>query len=153
MIMLISSSGDTMAPRDAVAWDFDAIMPALRDPDRRIPLLEEVDTIVEVVARGQIEKAWTQIADALHLMARTQLQRTTSTVPAAIKDATVRRREALRHRHSCREASAETNHTDSLLALAWTTWIDCSTQTATCDQACSSIGTCRSSITTGPTML
>ena len=58
-----------MAPRDAVAWDFDAIMPALRDPDRPIPLLKEVvkwssahaDTIVEVAARGQIEKAWTQI--------------------------------------------------------------------------------------------
>ena len=26
--------GVTKAPRDAVAWDFDAIMPALRDPDR-----------------------------------------------------------------------------------------------------------------------
>ena len=68
-----------MAPRDAVAWDLDAIMPALRDPDRRIPLLKEVekwssaheDTIVEVAARGQIEKAWTQMADALHQMART----------------------------------------------------------------------------------
>ena len=53
-----------MAPRDAVAWDFDAFMPALRDPDRRIPLLKEVekwssthaDTILEVAARGQIEK-------------------------------------------------------------------------------------------------
>ena len=35
----------------------------------------------------------------------------------------VRRREALRHRKFCREALAETNDTDSLLALAWTTWI------------------------------
>ena len=120
-----------MAPRDAVAWDFDAIMPALRDPDRRIPLLLEVekwssthaDTILEVAARGQIEKAWTQMTDALHQMARTQFLRTTSSVPAEIKDATVRRREALRHRKLCREALAETNDTDSLLALAWTTWI------------------------------
>ena len=45
-----------MAPRDAVAWCFDATMPALRDPVRRIPLLKEVeklssthaDTILEV---------------------------------------------------------------------------------------------------------
>ena len=50
--------GVTMAPQDAVAWDFDAIMPALRDPDRRISLLKEVekwssahaDTIWEVAA-------------------------------------------------------------------------------------------------------
>ena len=106
-------------------------MPALRDPDRRISLLKEVekwssahaDTIVEVAARGQIEKAWTQMADALHQMARTQFRRTTSTVPAEIKDATVRRREALRHRQSCREVLAQTNCTDSLLAVAWTTWI------------------------------
>ena len=76
-----------MAPPDAVAWDFGAIMPALRDPDRRISLLKEVekwsfahaDTILEVAAQGQIEKAWTRIADALHQMARTQFQRTTST--------------------------------------------------------------------------
>ena len=73
--------------------------------------------------RGQIEKVWTQITDALHQMARTQFLRTTSTVPAEIKDATVRRREALRHRRFCQEALAETNDTDSLLALAWTTWI------------------------------
>ena len=81
-----------MAPRGAVAWDFDAIMPALRDPDRRIPLLKEVekwspthaDTILEVAARGQIEKAWTQTTDALHQMARTQFLRTTSTVPGEI---------------------------------------------------------------------
>ena len=53
-----------MAPRDAVAWDFHAIMCALCDPDRRIPLLQEVekcssthaDTILEVAARDQIEK-------------------------------------------------------------------------------------------------
>ena len=38
--------------------------------------------------QGQIEKAWTQIGDALHQMARAQFQRTTSTVPAEIKDAT-----------------------------------------------------------------
>ena len=50
-------------------------------------------------------------------------------------------------------ALAETNDTDSLLALAWTTWMDCSAQTETGDQKCSSIGTGRSSITTGPTML
>ena len=116
--------GVTMAPRDAVAWDLDAIMPDLRDPDRRIPLPKEVekwsstqaDTILEVVARGKIEKAWTQLTDALHQMARTQFLRTTSSVPAEIKDATVRRREALRHRQFCREALAETNDTDSLLA-------------------------------------
>ena len=41
--------------------------------------------------------------------------------PLRIKDATVRRREALRHRQFCWEALA--NGTDSLLALAWTTWI------------------------------
>ena len=35
--------GVTMAPRNAVAWDLDAIMPALRDPDRRISLLKEVE--------------------------------------------------------------------------------------------------------------
>ena len=126
-------------------------MPALRDPDRRIPLLKEVaahaDTIVEVVARGQKEKAWTHMTDALLQLARTQFQRTTSTVPVEIKDATVRRREALRHR----EALAETNFSDSLLALAWTTWT--AGQTETGDQACSPTGTGRSSITTGPTML
>ena len=32
-----------MAPQDAVAWDLDTIMPALRDPDRRISLLKEVE--------------------------------------------------------------------------------------------------------------
>ena len=63
------------------------------------------------------------MTDALHQMARTQFLRTTSTVPAEIKDATVRRREALRHRQFCREALADTNDTESLLALAWTTWI------------------------------
>ena len=60
------------------ASDFDAIVPALRDPDRWIPLLKEVekwssthaDTIVEIVAQGQIERAWTQMADALHQMDR-----------------------------------------------------------------------------------
>ena len=35
--------GVTMAPHDAVARDFDAIMPALRDPDRRLSLLGEVE--------------------------------------------------------------------------------------------------------------
>ena len=92
-----------MAPRDAAAWDFDAIMPALRDRDRRIPLPKadkrsstHADTILEVAARGQIEKAWTQMTVALHQMARTQFPRTSSTVPAELKDATVRRREALR---------------------------------------------------------
>ena len=56
-------------------------------------------------------------------MARAQFQRTTSTVPAEIEDASVRRREARRHRQSCREALAVTSSTDSLLALAWTTWV------------------------------
>ena len=120
-----------MAPRDAVAWDFDAILPALRDLDRRIPLLKEVmkwssthaDTILEVAARGQIEKTCTQMTDALHQMAPTQFLRTLPIVPAEIKDATVRRREALRHRQFCREALDETNDIDSLLALARTTRI------------------------------
>ena len=120
-----------MAPQDAVAWDLDAVMPALRDPDRRLSPLKEVekwssthaDTILEIAAQGQTEKAWTQIADALHQMARAQFQRTTSTVTAEIKDATVRRREALRHRQSCQEALAVTSSTDSLLALSWTTWV------------------------------
>ena len=119
--------GVTMAPQDVVARDVDEIMPALCDPDRRISLIKEVekwisahhaDTILEVAAQGQIEKAWTQIADALHQMARAQFQRTISTVPAEIKDAFVRRREALRHRQSCREALAATSSTGSLLALA-----------------------------------
>ena len=91
--------GVTTAPQDAVAWAVDAIMPALRDPDRRLSLLKEVvkwssthaDTILEIAAQGQIENAWTQIADALHQMARAQVKRNTSTVPAEIKDATVRR--------------------------------------------------------------
>ena len=81
------------------------------------------DTILKVAAQGQIEKAWAQIADALHQMTRAQFQRITSTVPAEIKDATVRRREALRHRQSCWEALAVTSSTDSLLALARTTWV------------------------------
>ena len=117
-----------MAPQDAVAWDVDAITPALRDPDRRLSPLKEVekwssthaDTILENGAQDQVAKAWTQIADALHQMARAQFQRTASTVPAEIKDATVRRREALRHRQSCREALAVTSSMDSLLPLAWT---------------------------------
>ena len=120
-----------MAPQDAVAGDFDAIMSAHRDPDRRQSPLKEVekwssahaDTILEVAAQGRIEKAWAQIADALHQMARAQFQRTTSTVPAEIKNAAVQRREALRRRQSCREALAVTSSTDSLLALAWTTWV------------------------------
>ena len=110
--------------------EIDAIMPALRDPDRRIPLLKEVekwssthaDNILEVAARSQIEKAWTQMTGALHQKARTQFLRATSTVPAEIKDATVRRWEAIRHRQFCREVLVETNDTDSMLALAWTTW-------------------------------
>ena len=48
--------GVTMAPQDAVTWDFDAIMLVLRDPDRRLSLLKEVekwssthaDTILEI---------------------------------------------------------------------------------------------------------
>ena len=150
--------GVTMAPQDA-AWDFDAIMPALRDPDRRVSPLKEVekwssshaDTILEVAAQGQIEKAWTQKVDALHQMARAQFQRT-STVLAEIKDATVRRREALRRRQSCQEALAVTSSTDSLLALAWTTWV-AAHKLRLRDQTCSSICTGRSSITAGPTTL
>ena len=54
-----------MAPQDAVAWDLDAVVPALRDPDRRMSLLKEVerwssghaDTILEYAAQGHIEKA------------------------------------------------------------------------------------------------
>ena len=58
----------------------------------------------------------------MHQMARAQFQRTTSTVPAEIKDAIVRRRGVLRHRQLCREALAVTFSMDSLWALAWTTW-------------------------------
>ena len=36
---------------------------------------------MEVAARGQIEKAWTQMADALHQMARTNLSQKQGTRP------------------------------------------------------------------------
>ena len=135
-------------------------MPALRDPDRRIPLLKEVekwssthaDNILEVAARRQIEKAWTQMTDALHQMARTQFLRTTSTVPAEIMDATARRREALRHRQFCREALAETNDSDSLLALAWTTWIAVHNPKLATKNV-RRLVQAENSITTGPAML
>ena len=60
--------GVTMAPRDAVAWDVDAIMPALRDPDRRIPLQGSGEMEFHArrqhfgsrCERGRIEKVWTQ---------------------------------------------------------------------------------------------
>ena len=63
--------------------------PALRDPARRLSLLQEVedwssahaDTILELAAQGRIEKAWAKMADALHQMARARFQRTSSTVP------------------------------------------------------------------------
>ena len=32
-----------MVPQDAVSWDFDGIMSALRDPAQRIPSLKEVE--------------------------------------------------------------------------------------------------------------
>ena len=32
-----------MVPQDAVSWDFDVIMSALRDPAQRLPLLKEVE--------------------------------------------------------------------------------------------------------------
>ena len=32
-----------MVPQDAVSWDFDGIMSALRDPAQRLPLLKEVE--------------------------------------------------------------------------------------------------------------
>ena len=50
-------------------------------------------------------------------------QRTSSTVPPEIKNATTHLREALCHRQACREALAATSSTDSLLALALTTWV------------------------------
>ena len=106
------------------AYDVDAIMPTLRDPDRRITLLKEVekwssahaDTIVEIAAQVQIERVRAQMADAVHQMARTQFQRTSP----------CRSRMQLFEdgkRQSCREALAVTNSSDSLLALAWTTWV------------------------------
>ena len=54
-----------MAPRDAVAWDFDAIMHALRDPERRILLLKEkkkwssthTDTIWKSLREARLKKS------------------------------------------------------------------------------------------------
>ena len=148
-----------MAPQGAVAWDFDAIMPALRDPrgylfskklrngaPRRQTPFWKLLRKVRLKKRGHRE---------LTPFTRWHVPNSsapTSTVPAEIKDATVRRREALRHRQSCWEALAVTISTDSLLALAWTTWVE-GAQTETCDQTCSSMGTDRSSITTGQNML
>ena len=75
-----------MVPQDAVSWDFDVIMSALRDPAQRLPLLKDVekwssanvDAILKFAKQGRIEKAWTQMADALNQIARDRFQRTPS---------------------------------------------------------------------------
>ena len=91
-------------------------MSALRDPVERLPLVKEVekwsseniDAILELAKEGRIEKAWTQMADTLNQIARDKFRRTTSAVPPEIKEATTRRRDALRQRQTCREALAAT---------------------------------------------
>ena len=120
-----------MVPQDAVSWDFDGIMSALRDPAQLLPSLKEVekwsseniDAILELAKQGRIEKAWTQMADTLNQIARDKFRRTTSAVPPEIKEATTRRRDALRQRQTCREALAATCLVSSKLDLAWTTWV------------------------------
>ena len=75
--------GVNMVPQDAVSWDFDVIMSALRDPAQRLPLLKEVekwssanvDAILELAKQGRIDEAWTQLADALNQIARDRFQR------------------------------------------------------------------------------
>ena len=97
-----------MVPQDAVSWDFDVIMSALRDPAQRLPLLKEVekwssenvDAILVLAKQGRIETAWTQMADALNQIARDKFWRTTSAVPLEIEEATTRRRDALRQRQN-----------------------------------------------------
>ena len=104
---------------------------ALRDPAQRLHLLKEVekrsseniDAILELAKQGRIEKAWTQMADTLNQIARDKFRRTTSAVPPEIKEATTRRREALRQIQTCREALAATCLMSSKLDLAWTTWV------------------------------
>ena len=63
------------------------------------------------------------MADTLNQIARDKFRRTTSAVPPEIKAATTRRRDALRQRHTCREALAATCLMSSKLDLAWTTWV------------------------------
>ena len=123
--------GVNVVPQDAVSWDFDGIMSALRDPAQRLPSLKEVekwsseniDAILELAKQGRIEKAWTQMADTLNQIARDKFRRTTSAVPLEIKEATTRRRDALRQKQTCREALAATCLMSSKLDLAWTTWV------------------------------
>ena len=117
--------GVNMVPQVAVSWDFDGIMSALRDPAQWLPLLmevekwssENIDAILELAKQGRIEKAWTQMADTLNQIARDKFRRT------EIKEATTRRRDALRQRQTCREALAATCLMSSQLELAWTTWV------------------------------
>ena len=123
--------GVNMVPQDAVSSDFDGILSALRDPAHRLPLLKEVekwsseniDAILELAKQGRIEKAWTQMADTLNRISRDKFRRTTSAVHPEIKEATTRRRDALRQRQTCREALAATCLMSSKLDLAWTTWV------------------------------
>ena len=123
-----------MVPQDAVSWDFDGIMSALRDPAQRLPLLKEVekwssesiDAILELAKQGRIEKAWTQMADTSNPIARDKFRRTTSAVPPEIKEATTRRRDALRQRQTCREALAATCLMSS---KAWTTELSTTNKT------------------------
>ena len=56
--------GVNLVPQDAVSWDFDVVICALRDPAQRLPLLKEVekwssanvDAILELAKQGRIEK-------------------------------------------------------------------------------------------------
>ena len=70
--------GVNMVPQDAVSWDFDGIMSALRDPAQEVEKcsFENVDAILVLAKQGRIEKAWTQVADTLNQIAREKFQRT-----------------------------------------------------------------------------
>ena len=105
-----------MVPQDAVSWDFDGIMSALRDTAQRLHLLKEVKN-------GAPKISTPQMADTLNQIAREKFRRTTSAVLPVIKEATTRRRGALRQRQTCREALAATSLMSSKLVLAWTTWV------------------------------
>ena len=120
-----------MEESDAVSWDFDGIMSALRDSAQRLPLLKEVekwssenvDAILVLAKQGQLEKAWTQMADTLNQIARDKFRRTTSAVPPEI-------------RQTCREALAATCSMSSKLDN-----LGCGASTETGIQMCPTLGT------------